>query len=75
MYHTVTTISDTAYYHYKDQSLREHFRSYIDLEEEQIRKNLLAINYDVDAADTVQLVTGPGRIERVSFLGQLSNLY
>lgn len=38
---------------------------YVSAEEEQLRKNLEKIGYDMDSAATVKLVTGPGRIEHV----------
>lgn len=46
-------------------ALQQKFQSYIDSEENRLRRNLEAVKYDIDAADTLVLVTGPGRIEKV----------
>ncbi|KAF8208355.1 hypothetical protein K438DRAFT_1813864 [Mycena galopus ATCC 62051] len=45
----------------------ERFKSYVEAEEERIRANLEAVKYDIDAADTLELVTGEGRIDRYVF--------
>jgi hypothetical protein len=34
-------------------------------EEERLRENLESVGWDVDSPNTVALITGPGRIERV----------
>lgn len=44
------------------------FQAYMDHEEERITKNLEAIHYDIDALDTVYVVAGPGRIEKVRII-------
>lgn len=41
------------------------FQEYADYEESRIRKNLEDIRFDIDALDTVYVVAGPGRIEKV----------
>lgn len=41
------------------------FQAFADLEEERIRQNLSDIRFDIDALDTVYVVAGPGRIEKV----------
>lgn len=41
------------------------FKQYVQYEEDRIRKNLVAIKYDIDALETVYAVVGPGRIEKV----------
>lgn len=46
--------------------LRERFNSYVDSEEDRLRERLNAIGYNIDALDTLRLVTGPGRVEKVS---------
>ena len=51
--------------YYAPESLREKFQSYIDNEERRLREGLEAVRYDIDAMDTLVLVTGPGRIEKV----------
>lgn len=45
--------------------LEAKFEPYISHEEERIRKNLQDIRFDIDALDTVYVVAGPGRIEKV----------
>ncbi|KAF7366517.1 hypothetical protein MSAN_00909000 [Mycena sanguinolenta] len=42
----------------------DKFASYVQPEEARIRANLEAVQYDIDAADTLELVTGAGRIDR-----------
>ncbi|TFK69486.1 hypothetical protein BDN72DRAFT_819995 [Pluteus cervinus] len=37
------------------------------MEEERLTKNLVSVAYELDSAETVSLVTGPGRIERYLF--------
>ncbi|KAJ7326377.1 hypothetical protein DFH08DRAFT_941029 [Mycena albidolilacea] len=49
---------------YINDALYAKFTSYIESEEARIRRNLEAVQYDIDAADTLRLVTGEGRIER-----------
>lgn len=46
-------------------ALRERFQSYVLAEEEKMREQLEIVRYDIDAADTLLLITGPGRIEKV----------
>lgn len=41
------------------------FQAFADLEEERMRQNLADIRFDIDALDTVYVVAGPGRIEKV----------
>ena len=56
-------------------SLYERFKSYVEAEEQRLRQGLETVRYDVDAMDTLLLVTGPGRIEKVilsSFLFAVS---
>jgi hypothetical protein len=48
-----------------NEALQEKFSSYVEAEEERLRGNLEAVDYDLDAANTLTLVTGQGRIERV----------
>ncbi|KAF9807161.1 hypothetical protein IEO21_08361 [Rhodonia placenta] len=47
--------------------LLERFQSYIDAEEERLRKNLEGIKYHIDDSTSLALVTGPGRIEKYLF--------
>jgi hypothetical protein len=48
--------------------LRSFTCDYTTAEEERLKKNLESIGYNLDAPSTVTLITGPGRIERVSVL-------
>ncbi|OSX66346.1 hypothetical protein POSPLADRAFT_1133525 [Postia placenta MAD-698-R-SB12] len=52
---------------YATPQLLERFQSYIDAEEERLKKNLEAIKYHIDDSTTLALVTGPGRIEKYLF--------
>ena len=47
------------------EALRERFQGYVEAEEEKMRDQLEIMRYDIDAADTLLLITGPGRIEKV----------
>lgn len=42
------------------------FASYVEAEEKRLQANLNGIRYDIDELDALSLVTGPGRIEKVS---------
>ncbi|KAF8516788.1 hypothetical protein JB92DRAFT_2909192 [Gautieria morchelliformis] len=64
VYEPVTTLIDSINYCPRSDALRARFKSYTDSEEERLRINLDEIDYDIDAMDTLALVTGPGRIER-----------
>ena len=46
-------------------SLQERFKSYVEAEEKRLREGLETVRYDIDAMDTLLLVAGPGRIEKV----------
>jgi len=43
----------------------EKFRSYLEAEEIRLSANLKAVNYIIDGTDTLSLITGEGRIEKV----------
>ncbi|KAJ7057115.1 hypothetical protein C8F01DRAFT_1372411, partial [Mycena amicta] len=64
IYEGVYSITSSLNYCYINTALQEKFQSYVASEEERIRGNLEAIRYDIDASDTLELVTGEGRIER-----------
>ncbi|KAI8969692.1 hypothetical protein BD414DRAFT_518441 [Trametes punicea] len=51
----------------RNDVVEERFRSYVSAEEDRLRTALESVRYDIDAADTLQLVTGPGRIEKFLF--------
>jgi hypothetical protein len=44
----------------------EKFRSYLEAEEARLDANLKAVDYILDGTDTLALITGVGRIEKVS---------
>jgi hypothetical protein len=46
----------------------ERFQSYLETEEARLRADLKAVDYIVDGTDTLTLITGVGRIEKVSDL-------
>lgn len=48
-----------------DMSLDERFSSYMLQEEARIGKVLKSVAFEIDASDTLALITGSGRIERV----------
>lgn len=54
---------------FRPANIPEHveakFQAFADLEEERMRQNLADIRFDIDALDTVYVVAGPGRIEKV----------
>jgi hypothetical protein len=43
----------------------EKFKSYLEAEEARLSVNLKAVNYVIDGSDTLSLITGVGRIEKV----------
>ena len=51
--------------------LQRRFSSYVEAEEERLRQGLEEVRYDIDAMNTLLLITGPGRIEKVSRAIQL----
>ncbi|KAI0633750.1 hypothetical protein C8Q77DRAFT_1116698 [Trametes polyzona] len=50
-----------------DDELADHFDEHIHLVERHLRERLEAVRYHIDAHDTLALITGPGRIEKVLF--------
>jgi hypothetical protein len=65
IYQGVTSLESGLAPCYVNEALQEKFSSYVEAEEERLRGNLEAVDYDLDAANTLTLVTGQGRIERV----------
>jgi hypothetical protein len=43
----------------------ERFKSYLEAEETRLSTSLKAVNYNIDGTDTLTLITGAGRIEKV----------
>ncbi|KAJ7777866.1 hypothetical protein DFH07DRAFT_796416 [Mycena maculata] len=64
IYNDVYTLSASVNECYVNNGLQERFASYVASEEARLRTNLEAIKYDIDAIDTVPLITGQGRIDR-----------
>lgn len=48
------------------EHIEDKFSAFAQYEEERMMKNLEDIRFDIDALDTVYVVAGPGRIEKVS---------
>jgi hypothetical protein len=44
----------------------DKFKSYIEAEEARLENNLRAVDYIIDGTDTLTLITGVGRVEKVS---------
>ncbi|KAF8529739.1 hypothetical protein BU17DRAFT_79839 [Hysterangium stoloniferum] len=63
----VTTLQASVNFSYRNEVLQARFQSYVDAEEERLRKNLQEVAYDIDAMNTLVLVTGPGQIEKYIF--------
>jgi hypothetical protein len=66
IYGMVLTIINSPNNSPGSDALRSRFQSYVDSEEERLRLNLDEIGYDIDDMEALALVTGPGRIEKVS---------
>ncbi|KAJ7925171.1 hypothetical protein B0H13DRAFT_2314677 [Mycena leptocephala] len=64
IYQGVTSLESGLAPCYVNEALQEKFSSYVEAEEARLRGNLEAVDYDLDAANTLTLVTGQGRIER-----------
>lgn len=65
MYKPVMTLQASVNECYYNEGLQTRFNLYVDKEEARLKASLEAVQYDIDALDTLALVTGPGRIERV----------
>lgn len=66
VYRSVCTLTSSFVCANESDALKAHFQSYVDDEEKRLREGLETVRYDIDAIDTLTLVTGPGRIEKVS---------
>ncbi|KAJ6458650.1 hypothetical protein C8R47DRAFT_995099, partial [Mycena vitilis] len=64
IYRGVTSLHSGLNPCFINQTLQEKFNSYVEAEETRLRGNLEAISYDIDALNTLSLITGQGRIER-----------
>ncbi|KAI1783149.1 hypothetical protein LXA43DRAFT_904186 [Ganoderma leucocontextum] len=63
----ICTLTASFVNSYQAESLQERFKSYVETEEQRLREGLETVRYDIDAMDTLLLVTGPGRIEKHLF--------
>ncbi|KAM5543353.1 hypothetical protein V8D89_003227 [Ganoderma adspersum] len=61
----ITTLTASFVNANQPDSLYERFKSYVEAEEQRLRQGLETVGYDIEAMDTLLLVTGPGRIEKV----------
>lgn len=66
LYVPITTLEASVNECHDNSGLQARFKTYVDKEEARLKANLEAVNYDIDALDTLVLITGPGRIERVT---------
>ena len=62
----ICTLTSSFVDSHRTDPLRERFEGYVESEEQRLRRALEAVKYVIDAMDTLFLVTGPGRIEKVS---------
>ena len=61
----LTTLTSSFICTYQSDALQDRFKSYVEEEEQRLREGLETVKYDIDAMDTLSLITGGGRIERV----------
>ena len=66
----ISTLTSSLVRTSQPESLQARFKSYVDAEEKRLSKNLETVKYDIDGRDTLLLVTGPGRIEKVSSIAR-----
>lgn len=66
VYAILVAFSKHTYITPNDEAIRDRFQEYVDIEDARIRANLQKIRYHIDASDTLTLVIGSGRLERVS---------
>jgi hypothetical protein len=64
--HTLTAAATELELEFFGTSNLDHFSSYLEAEEARLTANLKAVDYVIDGADTITLITGVGRIEKVS---------
>ncbi|KAJ7584970.1 hypothetical protein C8J56DRAFT_139201 [Mycena floridula] len=64
VYVGVTSLQDGVSDCIINDALQEKFAGHVNAEEARLKGNLEAVEYDIDAADTLILVTGEGRIEK-----------
>ncbi|CDO75523.1 hypothetical protein BN946_scf184871.g4 [Trametes cinnabarina] len=67
VYQRVCTLTSSFVGEYQSEALKDRFQTYVDAEEQRLREGLDTVHYDIDAMDTLTLITGPGRIEKSLF--------
>lgn len=68
---TIATLDSSLAPTSQSDSLAKRFQSYVDAEEKRLKDGLEAVNYQIDAMETLSLIVGSGRIEKVSPLLRL----
>ena len=69
---SVRTLTDAASSLSAGLDNPEKFKSYLDAEDHRLGKNLQAVDYVIDGNDTLTLITGGGRIEKVRIMQHTS---
>ncbi|KAI0766852.1 hypothetical protein BD413DRAFT_141493 [Trametes elegans] len=67
VYQRICTLTSSFVCTYQSEPLQARFQGYVDAEEQRLRDGLETVRYDIDAMDTLTLITGPGRIEKCLF--------
>jgi hypothetical protein len=64
--HTLTAaVLPQYFWQYSEPDDSKRFKTYIEAEEARLRNNLRAVDYVIDGIDTLPLIAGVGRIEKV----------
>ena len=66
IYAIITGFQEGEMTSFEHTAERERFQEYIDFEETRIHNHLEKIKYHIDASDTLTLVVGHGRLEKVT---------
>ncbi|KAF8589617.1 hypothetical protein K439DRAFT_1332394 [Ramaria rubella] len=62
VYQDITTVEASVNPCFINETLQARFKDHLDGEEARLKKNLDTVRYDIDAMDTLILITGAGRI-------------
>jgi hypothetical protein len=65
VWEAVHTLTAAALSQYSRPDDLKRFKSYLKAEKARLRNNLQAVDYVIDGIDTLPLITGVGRIEKV----------
>ena len=63
----VCTLTSSFATTYQSEALYGRFQGYVEAEEQRLQEGLEMMRYKLDEVETLALITGPGRIEHVSF--------